>query len=320
MSSLSISRIRINGGTQTRESIRPEVVAEYAEANGEMPPVVVFYDGKDHWLADGFHRLEARKKQGKGEIECDIRQGTLREAILFSVSANARHGLRRSSDDKRRGVLCLLSDEEWGKCSDRWIAETCFVSSHLVATVRKENFPENEKKTDPETSEGSDSTAQTRSSDNGKERKRKGKDGKERPASKPKVLCERCQRVGAVKDCEACKAARKKKKLTEDVDEENAKEEDDKPDPTTEEVISERNGRLESFCRKIMAVVDEMPEDEWLDYMNRKGSALQKFKDGCAAVRSAKCHCACPMCKGAGCAKCEKTGRVPKYVYDQMVS
>jgi hypothetical protein len=40
-----------------------------------------------------------------------------------------------------------------------------------------------------------------------------GKDGKRRAAStKPKILCDRCQRTGPVKNCEACKEARKASK------------------------------------------------------------------------------------------------------------
>jgi hypothetical protein len=36
-----------------------------------------------------------------------------RDAILFSVSANGTHGQRRTNEDKRRAVLCLLNDPEW---------------------------------------------------------------------------------------------------------------------------------------------------------------------------------------------------------------
>ena len=37
--------------------------------------------------------------------------GGLRDAILFSVGANAAHGLRRTNADKRRTVLLLWEDE-----------------------------------------------------------------------------------------------------------------------------------------------------------------------------------------------------------------
>jgi hypothetical protein len=73
-------------------------------------PVLVFCDGSDYWLADGFHRLAGRQSLELPAIAVDIRQGARRDAILYSVGANAYHGLRRTNADKRRAVLMLLQD------------------------------------------------------------------------------------------------------------------------------------------------------------------------------------------------------------------
>ena len=100
------------------------------------PPIVVFHDGTDHWLADGFHRLHAIFMTSEKAIEADVRQGTRRDAILFSVGANASHGLRRTNQDKRRAVETLLRDEEWAAWSDRKIAEACGVSHEFVRQSR----------------------------------------------------------------------------------------------------------------------------------------------------------------------------------------
>ena len=62
MKTINIKTIRIDGGTQSRVEINNEIVAEYAaliKAGAEFPPVIVFYDGVDTWLADGFHRFHA---------------------------------------------------------------------------------------------------------------------------------------------------------------------------------------------------------------------------------------------------------------------
>jgi hypothetical protein len=56
---------------------------------------------------------------------------------VFSVGANASHGLRRTNGDKRRAVLVLLKDSEWAQRSDRWIAEKCGVSNTFVAGLRE---------------------------------------------------------------------------------------------------------------------------------------------------------------------------------------
>jgi hypothetical protein len=136
---ISIDLIRLDGGTQPRAALSDPLAEEYAEAmrgGAELPPVTVFHDGADHWLADGFHRRRAAELLGLAEIAADVRQGTRRDAILHSVGANAAHGMRRTNDDKRRAVLTLLDDPEWSAWSDREIARQCGVSDRFVNGLR----------------------------------------------------------------------------------------------------------------------------------------------------------------------------------------
>jgi hypothetical protein len=137
---LSPGVIRIDGGTQPRAALKEGLVEEYrAEmaAGAEFPPVIVFYDGTEYWLADGFHRWHATMRLGAGNVAADIREGTHRDAILYSLSANATHGMRRSAEDKRHAVERILRDREWRKLADREIARHCAVSPQTVGTYRK---------------------------------------------------------------------------------------------------------------------------------------------------------------------------------------
>lgn len=137
---LELNKIRLDGGTQPRVELNQEVVGEYAEAvmaGNIFPPVHVFHDGSHYWLADGFHRYFAHKRAGNLEIEADVHTGTLRDALLFSLSANSKHGLRRTNEDKRRAVLILLNDLEWSEWSDIKVAEMAGVSSATVHRIRK---------------------------------------------------------------------------------------------------------------------------------------------------------------------------------------
>lgn len=139
MSLIDLTRISIDGGTQTRAALNEPIVAEYADAlrDGEkLPAVVVFFDGSAHWLADGFHRYFAHKAARKASINVDIREGTQRDAVLFSVGANSTHGLRRTNEDKRRAVKTMLDDPEWCLWSDREIARQCGVTHPFVAGIR----------------------------------------------------------------------------------------------------------------------------------------------------------------------------------------
>lgn len=132
----------MDGALQPRESLDQAVVIEYAEAmeaGDAFPPVMVFYDGAVFWLADGWHRVSAaRSVRGKTSIAAEIREGTRQDALLYSVGANAAHGLRRSNADKRKAVERVLADPEWATWSDREIARVCSVGHPLVAKIRKD--------------------------------------------------------------------------------------------------------------------------------------------------------------------------------------
>lgn len=140
MKKLNLNAIRIDGGTQPRERIDMATVTEYADAikaGAELPPVVVFHDGADNWLADGFHRWHGHKQADKASILADVRAGSLLDAKLFAVGANGAHGLRRTNEDKRRAVQMVLDEPAWKDWSDRNVAEACGVSHTFVAQIRR---------------------------------------------------------------------------------------------------------------------------------------------------------------------------------------
>lgn len=149
-----LDSVRINGGTQSRVELSQSTITEYAEVIRqavELPPVVTFFDGVHFWLADGFHRYHAHREAGAMEIAATIRTGTQRDAVLYSVGANASHGLRRSNEDKRKAVETLLADPEWATWSNNAIAKACAVSDKTVATYRAEYLRNSEDSQDAPT-------------------------------------------------------------------------------------------------------------------------------------------------------------------------
>lgn len=138
---IPIASIQRDRRTQVREATDGVVAAQYAariEEGDEFPAVIVFFDGTRHWLADGYHRLDAHEQVGRTEILAEVRPGSLRDAILFSLSANAKHPLRMTNADKRRAVLTMLADEEWAGWSDREIARRAGVTHPFVGKLRAE--------------------------------------------------------------------------------------------------------------------------------------------------------------------------------------
>lgn len=137
---IELDKIRIDGGTQPRAKIDMEVVNDYStsfELGANFPPIDVFFDGKEYWLADGFHRYHAARDAHVPELPATVHNGTVRDAILFSLGCNDRHGLRRTNEDKRHSVMTMLNDPEWSQWSDRTIADKCGVSHTFVAVTRE---------------------------------------------------------------------------------------------------------------------------------------------------------------------------------------
>ena len=148
---LDLRNIRTDGGTQARAGLNPATVAEYAEAletGAQLPPVIVFHDGSENWLGDGFHRFAAyqqlaQKSARWHQIPAETRMGTRRDAVLYAVGANADHGLPRTNADKHRAVLTLLNDPDWTSWSDGQIAKAARVSQPFVSTLRRERASQN---------------------------------------------------------------------------------------------------------------------------------------------------------------------------------
>ena len=137
---ISISDIRLDGNTQARAGMKTETISDYAEAmkqGDQFPPVVVFNDGSNYWLADGFHRIYAARDIGLEEVDAEVREGSIHDAKRHAARANNKHGARPTREDKRHAVRMMLEDEELQKLSDREIAEDCEVSQPFVSKMRK---------------------------------------------------------------------------------------------------------------------------------------------------------------------------------------
>lgn len=92
LQALSLDLIDVYGGTQTRVKTDDEAIASYADdmAQGAVfPPIIVYFDGATHWLADGFHRYLATKRTGAATIQAQVHAGGRIDA-LRSPSARMR--------------------------------------------------------------------------------------------------------------------------------------------------------------------------------------------------------------------------------------
>ena len=135
---LDLSQIRLDGGTQPRVEICQTTVDEYAEAmaTGAMfPPVDVVFDGATYWLADGFHRYHAIKKNKGASLQAHVTNGTALDATWLASAANQTHGIRRTNLDKLRALGMALRAR--ADLSNAAIAEHIGVSDEFVRKHRR---------------------------------------------------------------------------------------------------------------------------------------------------------------------------------------
>lgn len=175
---LKLSQIVTTAGTQIRAKIDADTVDEYAtamqDATNTFPPVVVFHDGNQYILADGFHRVMAAVRNGFKDIKVEINKGTKSDALKYALGANSSHGLKRSNSDKRRSVELALA--EWPKLSDREISRICCVDNSTVSKIHNELLESN-----------SCENAETRIGADGKERKMPAPKASTKPVKTPEV-------------------------------------------------------------------------------------------------------------------------------------
>jgi hypothetical protein len=123
---LPLSAIRADWSRNPREGKDEGTVAEYAEAyrrGDDLPPLAVFRDdrGVNH-LSRGFHRYEGAKVAGLAAVECEVRKGDARDAMLFAM-AERPNGLPRTRGDLARLADLAIRDRDLRQMSNRELAK-----------------------------------------------------------------------------------------------------------------------------------------------------------------------------------------------------
>lgn len=137
--SIKLAKINIAAGTQTRFKICEVTVSEYAaaiEEGAKMPPVVLFTDGNEMYLADGWHRYHAHDRCGLKDILAEIKTGTVDDALIYSLGTNDKHGLPRNNADKRK--IATIAVEKFPADSSSKIATVTGLSHTFIDKIRAE--------------------------------------------------------------------------------------------------------------------------------------------------------------------------------------
>lgn len=150
LQTLPLSKLALRPETQSRAAIDQDTVQNYCDSmldGEEFPPIIVFFDGLEYYVVDGYHRCYASKKAGIKDVAAKVMSGSLRDAILYSTGVNPDHGLPRNRDDKRKIVMKFLDDFEWSEWTDAAIARKCHISAMTIGRIRKSlNLEQDERK------------------------------------------------------------------------------------------------------------------------------------------------------------------------------
>jgi adenylylsulfate kinase len=141
---LEISKIRTDGGTQSRLSLDLAVVQEYSElmeVGVEFPPVRTWFDGSEYWLVDGFHRVAAAMRIGGLKLSAEVHSGSLDDARWDSFSANSTHGIRRTAADIEAVIRQALGHPNSRHLSNNQIAQHLHVPEATFRRWRKRLSP-----------------------------------------------------------------------------------------------------------------------------------------------------------------------------------
>jgi ParB-like chromosome segregation protein Spo0J len=184
---LRLHDIRKDDSAQPRAMLNTDHIKDLADAlegGADLTPVDVFFDGRSYWLADGFHRWSAYHRAKRDFIPATIHEGDLRDAVLYSITANTKHSvLKMTREEKRASVTRLLKDEEWGQWSDREIGRRAGVHHETVGKVRAELSGENRQIERKVRRGDSEYTVQTAKINGGREREEKAVDASQSDVS-----------------------------------------------------------------------------------------------------------------------------------------
>ena len=138
---IKLDDLTLDPRLQPRVGLDDEVVCAYADAmqRGEtFPPIRVIANHDQHWLVDGWHRVQAAMSLQRTELLVEVTSGTFEEAEDYVLTVNRTHGLRRSQGDVQNAIRRALKTQRWVTRSDNWTAKHIGCDQKTVTAQREQ--------------------------------------------------------------------------------------------------------------------------------------------------------------------------------------
>lgn len=154
---LKLADLKATVKNQTREAINKDVLEDYTNAakaakaksaDSPFPPLVIFRDMEEgDFVGDGFTRRAALIKAGYEETDCEVRTGTIRDAIEYGFKANQEHGARLTRADLKHNLMLALKDPAWAELTNTALADLIGSSESFVRANRPAGKTPDKRKT-----------------------------------------------------------------------------------------------------------------------------------------------------------------------------
>lgn len=312
--------INLEAGTRRRK-LEPDVIKKYQalmEDGTEFPPVAIIRDGADYILVDGFHRFQCNENLEKRTIRAFVTEGTLRNAIWESFSANKLHGQPRAKGAAAIIIDAILCDSSWAKKTITAIAKHVGVTrgyvqqrqAKLKKTAKVDSEPENSEATVHSVQLPGDSTSSNSQNDSG-----------EAEAEKPTL-----KRSGTIEVTTPTGKKTTKKNPADKMSSKTPKKTTKKKQQTKPEIVKDAVGKpipkdligtyenrkmIEGWMKQLAAIRDDINKhistrDPALTLLNTNSFKVN-YANLRGTLKSALPHAVCVYC-GSGKKTCEACG------------
>jgi hypothetical protein len=291
---LKIAKLVRDPSIQPRTDLDKESIQQYAdamEAGAVFPPIAVFKIDKKFIVVAGWHRIAAAELRGLAEIRAEIIEDkTLRDAKLFAIGDNSKHGVRLSNADKRRAVESLLQDDEWASKSNREIAAYCGVSHEHVRRIKEERErPDDTAPEEAEPKPATESTGETGESGDSWGDEETKPEGESKPTTIEEPMRDK---VGNFVP------------------------------PALIPAFTEGSDFFKAAIHNLTATRDSLAEAAKVGQFGkflREQDVTIPINNVIESLKFARPHAVCPECEGRGCDPCRQQGWMPKALYDAAV-
>jgi protein gp37 len=112
--SIALDKIKLDPQLQPRNELIADAIQQYAEdmRNGDLfPPITVVAMNGSYYLVSGWHRTLAAKRASLADIQAEIVQGNMADALWMASESNKEHdhsGSRRTNADKAKAVKMAI--------------------------------------------------------------------------------------------------------------------------------------------------------------------------------------------------------------------